>query len=248
MTDKRTPRVSRKVPPPGAHTHDFPPLSLVRRYDTHRLIPERFVDGGASVLQRIADSDQHLRDIFDLDHATNDRLLSENDRLPGINSQELVFGVPHYRMVNAAFCHAHPQGSRFNGPDRGAWYASFELRTSQSEVAFHKSLEFLEIGWPEEEVQYRDLLADFSGEFHDLRDAQEFSACLDVASYITSQDLGERLLLGGSVGVVYPCVRHPGGTCLACFRPALVGHVRIANQRVFHWQGSLEHSLWREAN
>jgi hypothetical protein len=46
-----------------------------------------------------------------------------------------VFGVPNYRIVNAAFVHAHPLGSRFNGPDRGAWYAGFEVETSQAEVA-----------------------------------------------------------------------------------------------------------------
>lgn len=32
-------------------------------------------------------------------------------------------------------------GSRFNGPDRGAWYAAFETRTAQAEVAFHKAVE-----------------------------------------------------------------------------------------------------------
>jgi len=36
------------------------------------------------VLIRIADDDGHLPVIFDLDHATNDRLLARNDRLPDI--------------------------------------------------------------------------------------------------------------------------------------------------------------------
>ena len=80
------------------------------------------------MLARIADDDAHLADIFDLDHATNDRLLAENERRPGIGVRELLFGVPYYRIVNAAFTHAHPFGSRFNGPERGAWYAAFELR------------------------------------------------------------------------------------------------------------------------
>src|SRR6185437_2003350 len=91
-----------------------------------------------SVLARIADNDRHLADVFELDNATNDRLLAENDLLPGIGVHELIFGVPYYRIVNAAFTHAHPLGSRFSGPDRGAWYAAFELRTAQAEVAFHR--------------------------------------------------------------------------------------------------------------
>lgn len=232
--------------PACASEPQWPQLSLVRQVDTHRLIPERFVEGGASVLRRIADSDEHLRDIFDLDHATNERLLAENDRIPGIGSQELIFGVPNYRAVNAAFCHAHPLGSRFNGPDRGAWYAAYDLEVSEREVAFHKSLEFLEIDWPEEQVPYRDLLADFSGEFHDLRNASAFADCLDPESYIPSQSLAERLVDQGSLGVVYPSVRHADGTCLVCFRPAVVSHVRLGRGRMFHFRGSLELSFWTD--
>lgn len=222
----------------------IPPLSLVRRFDTCRLIPERFLEGGESVLYRIADSDEHLREIFDLDHATNERLWAENERLLGIGVQELVFGVPNYRIVNAAFCHAHPLGSRFNGPERGAWYGAFERETSESEVAFHKSIEFLETNWPEEDVTYRELLADFSGEFHDLRSGGCFEVHLDPASYVASQTLSERLLELGSLGVVYPSVRHAGGTCLACFRPAAVGHVRLGERRVFHYRGECGPSGW----
>ena len=130
---------------------------LVRQFDTHRLINSRHSD--ESVLARIADDDDHLRDIFDLDHVTNERLLGENDLLPGIGIDELVFGVPHYHIVNASFCHAHPLGSRFNGPDRGVWYASFAAETAQAEVAFHKSIELAEVNWFQESCTYDDYLA-----------------------------------------------------------------------------------------
>lgn len=229
-----------------ARAPELPPLSLVRRFDTYRLIPERFIDGGESVLRRIADSDEHLNEIFDLDHATNERLWAENERLPGIGIQELVFGVPNYRIVNAAFCHAHPLGSRFNGPERGAWYAAFERETSESEVMFHKVLEFVETNWPEEEVVYRELLADFSGEFHDLRGDSCFEVYLDPDSYVASQALAEQLLELGSLGVVYTSVRRPEGTCLACFRPAMVGHVRLGGRRVFHYRGDPSSSTWSD--
>ncbi len=215
----------------------LPPTSLVRRNDTHRLIPSKYTDDGSSVLAGIADDDKHLADIFDLDNATNDRLLAENELLPGIGVHELVFGLPYYRIVNAAFTHAHPLGSRFNGPDRGAWYAGFELRTSQAEVAFHKTVQLAEIGRFEDEVTFDDYLADFSGEFHDLRDATEFADCLDPDNYTTSQALAERLLEAGSLGTVYPSVRRAGGTCLACFRPALVMNVRKGTTYQFRWSG-----------
>jgi RES domain-containing protein len=218
----------------------LPRTSLVRRHDTHRLIPSKFSDGGASVLVRIADNDAHLKDIFDLDNATNDRLLAENNLLPGIGIHELVFGVPCYRIVNAAFCHAHPLGSRFNGPDRGAWYAAFEVVTAQAEVAFHKSVELAEVGWFEEEITYDDYLADFSADFHDLRADARLKSCLAPANYVASQDLAQRLLDSGSLGVVYPSVRRSGGTCVACFRPALVMNVRKGRTYRCVWTGNAE--------
>ena len=117
---------------------------------------------------------------------------------PDIGPHELVFGVPSYHVVNATFCHAHPLGARFNGPDRGAWYAAFELRTAQTEVGFHRSIELFEIDWRREEVAtYDDYLADFSGEFHDLRRDRRFAACLAPDSYVDSQELGQRLLDAG---------------------------------------------------
>ena len=215
---------------------DPPRTSLVRRYDTHRLIPSRYSGPDAGVLVRIADDDRHLADILDLDNGTDDRLLAENERLPGIGVGELVFGIPYYRIVNAAFTHAHPLGSRFSGPERGAWYAAFEIETAQTEIAFHKTLQLAEIGRFEDDVTVDDYLADFSGEFHDLRH-DDFSEVLDPESYVQSQALAERLVEAGALGVVYPSVRRDGGTCLACFRPALVMNVRKGATYRLRWGG-----------
>ena len=216
-----------------------PPVTLVRQYDTHRLIPSRYLPGGDSVLAEIVADDAHLPAIFELDAATNDRLHAEHQRLPGIGPEELVFAVPHGAVVNASFCHAHPLGSRFNGPDRGAWYAGFELETSQREVAFHKAVQLAEIDRFEDSVTYDDYLADFSAPFHDLRRVQRaFHDCLDPDSYVRSQYLAEALLNAGGLGVVYPSVRHDGGTCVAAFRPALVMNVRKAKTYRFTWSGS----------
>ena len=218
----------------------LPPVTLVRQLDTHRLIPSRHLPHADSVLVALADDVAHLQAIFELDAATNDRLLAEHQRLPGIGLDELVVAVPHAAVVNAAFCHPHPLGSRFNSPARGAWYAGFELATSQAEVAFHRSVQLAEIGRFEDTVTYDDYLADFSASVHDLRGRRGFRACLDPNSYVESQALAEDLLAGDSLGVVYPSVRHKGGTCLACFRPALVSNVRRDKTHRFVWAGTAE--------
>jgi hypothetical protein len=225
----------------------LPRTSLLRRNDTHRLIPSKYAEDGDSVLARIADDDTHLQQLFDLDNATNDRLLAENDQLPGIGIHELVFGVPYYRIVNATFCHPHLFGSRFNGPERGAWYAGLELETSQAEIVFHKSIELAEVNWQEgEEITYDDYLADFSADFHDLRGDKSFSPCLAPDSYLASQELAQQLLDAGSLGVVYPSVRRKAGTCLACFRPSLVMNVRKDATYRFHWNGEAAPEIVKE--
>jgi hypothetical protein len=224
-----------------------PIITLVRQIDTHRLIPSRHSDGDETVFVRIADDDEHLQAIFELDAATNDRMLAEHQRFPGIGIEELVFGVPWSHVVNATFCHPHPLGGRFNGPERGAWYAAFAVETAQAEVAFHKGVELAETGWTNEEsITYDDYLADFSAGFHDLRRGGGFQGCLNPRSYIASQALGERLLDEGSLGVVYPAVRHAGGTCLACFRPPLVTNVRRDATWRFTFSGGKPPAIVRE--
>jgi hypothetical protein len=67
-----------------------------------------------------------------------------------------------------------------------------------------------------------------------------FRACLDPDSYLASQELAARLLEAGALGIAYPRVRRAGGTCLACFRPALVGNVRRGRAYRFTWAGTPE--------
>jgi len=215
----------------------LPRVSDVLRNDTHRLIPWRYSEPkesspektgqDESVLTRLTDNIADLNALFELEGATNDRLLGEAGLLPGITLRELVFGLSYSHIVNSAFTHPNPAGSRFNGPERGAWYAAFARSTSELEVAYHRSKELQEIHWQESETfTYVDFLGDFRGQFHDIRNAPRFRNCLDPNSYDTSQQLATRLVEQGSAGIVYPSVRHKAGTCIACFRPALVNNVR----------------------
>lgn len=216
----------------------LPHVSRLLQDDTHRLIPSAY--GKETVLNRLTTDSDELTALFELEGATNERLVGEAGLLPGITVRELIFGVSHSHIVNAAFTHAKPFGSRFNGPERGAWYAGFSLETAGIEVAFHKSEELREVNWQEKEMfLYADFLADFRGEFHDIRGDSRFAKCLDPNSYATSHKLAAELLDKGSTGVVYPSVRHSGGTCIACFRPALVNNVRKGGQVSVEFENAL---------
>ena len=214
-----------------------PKLCALRQFDTVRLIPSRYVEREDSVLAALADDDDHLRELFDLDNATNERLRAEVGAAPDIGVDELVFGVPNFRIINAAFTYARPEGSRFNDGERGAWYCAFDTETALAEVIFHKTVEYAEIKRFDDSVNYQAMLADFNASFHDLRQGRGLAACLDPRSYVASQALAARLLDAGSLGIVFPSVRRPGGTNLACFRPALVGNVRKAESYRLTWRG-----------
>ncbi|MGC1871001.1 MAG: RES family NAD+ phosphorylase [Acidobacteriaceae bacterium] len=214
----------------------IPPISSVRLRATHRMIAAKYSESG-SVLSSISDNESMLADLAELDGATNDRLLGEEGLLPGISVHELVYGVRYASIVNAAFTHKNPAGSRFNDGTRGAWYAGVERATSVAEVAYHRAQQLANIDWKEEEPStYDDYLADFTTEFHDLRGAdregteRRFKRFLKPgpvpACYADSQQLARTLLASRSNGLIYPSVRNPGGTCITCFRPALVYHVR----------------------
>jgi len=216
----------------------LPPIRLLRQFDTVRLIPSRFVDKEDSVLSALAESDSELHELFELDNATNGRLQAEHGGARGIGIEELVYYVPNYRSINAAFTYARPEGSRFNGGDRGAWYCAFEHETALAEVIFHKTVEYAEIDRFDDSVSYQAMLSDFSAQFHDISGLPEYEACLDPGSYRASQRLARDLLAEGATGIIYPSVRREGGTNLACFRPALVGNVRKGAAYRLTWQGS----------
>lgn len=200
--------------------------------DTHRLIPSKYSPAG-TVFADLAEEgeDEFVRDLVSLDAATNTRLKADEGLLPGISVHELVYGVSYSRIVNAAFTHASPLGGRFNTSQRGAWYAAAERETSMAEVAFHRLRQFEEISWNEEEKStFDDYLADFHADFESLEASRAFAEFLKPGPipdcYQRSQQLASELLAAGSNGILYPSVRRRGGTCLVCFRPVLVYHVR----------------------
>ncbi len=207
-------------------------LKQIDQTATHRLIPAKY--GAASVLQSLPLPAEVLADLSELDAATNQRKIIEKGGTSVIGLGELLIGVPESHVVNAAFTHPGPFGGRFHGPQRGAWYAGFEIETSIAEVAFHKR-RLLEDGRIQgrHAFDYLDFLADFSGGFHRL-DLLEEESCLQPdpipQCYGSSQVLANGLLFQGALGIVYPSVRRPSGTCIACFRPALVSHPRRDRQ------------------
>ena len=220
----------------------LPPLVDVVRRDTVRLVPSGRLK--PPVLAPLAATEQALADLAALEGLTNTRLRAASSGLPGLDPRELAFGRPNDSFVNAAFTHVRPGGNRFNDGGRGAWYCGFDAATALDEVAYHLTRELDAIGRYRNSTDYAELLADFVGPFHDLRAMPpDWTDCLSPGievAYPRGQALARQLIAQGSNGIVYPSVRHGGGTCLGAFRPLLVQNVRQGGLWRLTWNGSRE--------
>jgi RES domain-containing protein len=205
------------------------------------------------VLLPLAANHGALEDLAILESATNGRLVAQESGLPELDSRELVFGRAGFTFINAAFTHTRPGGNRFNDEARGAWYCGFDTDTAINEVSYHLTRELEAIDRFENVTDYAELIADFFGSFHDMRNA---NAKIEPAlhqdppiGYPAGQSLARQLRLDHtSNGIVYPSVRHSGGTCLACFRPDLVQNLRQGGIWRLEWQGTPIPSVTRQSS
>lgn len=202
-----------------------------------------------SVLLGLVDQ-ADLAALAEIEGATSNRLVAQSRGTSEVQSYELVYGVPHANFINAAFAYAKPrEPNRFNSADRGAWYAAFDLETSIAEVRFHLT-EFLEAaGCFEAEVDYAELFASFAGDFLDLRGHPDHPALNPnkAIGYPEGNALAEAARARGLNGVIYPSVRHQGGTCIAALFPHAVQSVAQGDVYRMVWRGERDPAVEKVA-
>jgi hypothetical protein len=210
---------------------------------TYRLISTAYIAEPA--LAPLADDEGDLEFLHEIEGLTSARLMAAMPLPSGLSPDELVSENHGYgwTYVNAAFCYTRATGNRFNGPERGAWYATFgaeAVETAQAEVSCHLTRELEATGVFDNITSYRELLAGFTARFHDLRglDGETFLDVDPAIGYPEGQKLAAALRAQAANGVLYPSVRHrPAGQCLAAFRPGLVQNIRQGDTWVFTWAG-----------
>jgi len=202
-----------------------------------------------SVLRALVD-EEDLAALSEIEGATSTRLLAQDQGIESVNASELVFGVPHAKFINAAFAYSKPkEPNRYNGPGRGAWYAALATETCLREVVFHMT-EFLgRTGEYKAVVDYVEMHASLAGEFLDLRQTPDHpSLGPDPATaYPIGNALAEAVRAEGLNGIIYPSVRHRGGTCFAALWPHAVQSVAQGAYWRVEWSGAPEPSVSPEA-
>ena len=214
------------------------PLTRAAFERTVRLVPSARLR--EAVLAPLADSAVEQALLAEIEGATSSRLIAEERGLAGISADELVHGVPHARFINASFAYAKPrQPSRFNPAERGAWYAALDIMTCLAEVGFHLSRALADAGDFDAVVEYGEMIASMSGIFVDLRMTPAHPA-LDPdpdAGYPAGNALAARARAEGHNGIIYPSVRHKGGTCIAALWPNVVQSVVQGSIYRLTWSG-----------
>lgn len=192
------------------------------------------------VLLKLVDREQ-LADLAEIEGATSARLVTQRRGDANLDAAELVAGFQHAAFINAAFAYWRPHElNRFNGPGRGAWYAALAVETCIAEVSHHMARELRRVNDFHATVEYAEMFASFAGLFADLRNMPEPPDCLSPDSslgYPAGNRLADRVRAGGHNGIIYPSVRHEGGTCLVALLPSAVQSVAQGRVLRLVWSG-----------
>lgn len=208
------------------------PISEIAQQRTVRLIPTAYYK--PPVIRALVDTEDEYQKLTTLEALTSKRLTAPPPFLG------IAPGWGH-TMIAAAFSYCRAGGNRFNDETRGAWYAGFEERTSLNEAAFHKTRELEYINSYHDDVQYRALHASFIGRFHDIRTispAPDYLNPDESIGYPAGQELAAGLIGLQSRGLIYPSVRHEGGTCIVAFQENAVQDVAPGACWRIVWDGT----------
>ncbi|UWU82981.1 RES family NAD+ phosphorylase [Bradyrhizobium yuanmingense] len=213
-------------------------LSRVTAARTVRLISN--ANHKPPVLERLASSFGARSHLEALESVTSGRQEAQQKGIPGVAPEAMAKGYG-YQYVNAAFAYARPNGSRFNPAEWGAWYCALEPETSLQEVAYHLTRAIEACGADyDNETRYIELRADLDAEFVDVRGLDPRPDYLHEdtgTAYPAGQKFASDARTNGLNGIVYPSVRHVGGTCVAVFWPALIQNFQQGETWVLKWEG-----------
>jgi hypothetical protein len=192
------------------------------------------------VLRKLID-EADLAALEEIEGATSGRLRAQEVGADRLDRRELVHGLAHAHFINAAFSYFMPRTlNRFSGPGRGAWYAALARDTCVAEVTFHMERELANIADFTATVDYAELFASFIGDFVDLRGAKPRPDFLDPdpdKSYPAGNAFADAVRAAGHYGIVYPSLRHAGGTCLVALVPHAVQSVTQGGAVRLAWSG-----------
>lgn len=228
------------------------PIRTFTQSKTIRLISTAYIDEPA--LSPLVDDSNDLAFLEEFEGLTSTRQAARILLPSGLFAEELLTERDGYgwSYVNAAFCYTRSTGNRFNGSDRGAWYATWgqdAIKTAHAEGVWHLTRELEATGVFENITSYRELWAAFASGMYDLTQIADDAIYSPdpLIGYPAGQKLAANLRSNGANGILYQSVRHDGGMCLAAFRPNIVQNIRQGSEWNFIWQGNRNPTISKTA-
>jgi len=177
--------------------------------------------------------------LISAEQKTNPRIMATIGNIDLVPADRRVGGSGASYLM-APFTHVSPdRPSRFTLGSFGALYVGDGFETALFETIHHHARFMARTaeapGWTS---QFREIVLTVAADLHDLRGPQAAShPALDPDSHEASQALAESLRRGGSDGIAYPSVRHPGGECVALFYPDCASQPVQRRHLDYHWNG-----------
>ena len=208
-----------------------PRTTTLRWQRIYRVIPTRHPP--INVFEGIVD-DSRTELAGYLEGLTNDRLRDESGEARIVPEMDRVHG-PGASIVMAAFTHLG-RASRFTDGSYGVYYAAHSLETAVRETAFHRGKFMAATHESACELDMRAYVGRPLKPLLDIR-GPKYRALHDPDDYATPQSFAKPLRAKGHWGIVYRSVRHPGGECIAAFKPQAVSIPVAGAALAYVWDG-----------
>ncbi len=199
-----------------------------------RIIPSHFPP--IDLFEEVADP-ADLEAVYAVEALTNARLRDQIGELALVPREDRISG-PGTSVIMAAFTHPNRAGSRFSGGAFGVYYAAATQATAIAETRYHRErfLKLQDVG--PQRLHMRAYVGPAEPDWLDLRGrSQDYPALYDPDDYRASQAWAQEQRDRNACGVLYDSVRHPGGRCLAAFKPRALKPVRQGAHLEYFYDG-----------
>lgn len=208
-----------------------PPQVSLRGAKIYRVIPSKHPP--INILERIVEP-QQLEAAWYIESLTNDRLRDEAGDISLVAPEDRVAGRGS-SIVMAAFMH-RGNPSRFTDGSYGVYYAGRSLETAVRETSFHRAKFLAATQEAAGEIDMRAYVGRVRKPLFDIR-AARYKELHDPDDYSVAQSYAKPRRARGDWGLIYNSVRHPGGVCIAAFRPPAVSIPLQGPALAYVWDG-----------
>ncbi len=199
-----------------------------------RIIPSHFPP--INLFEEVADP-ADLEAVYAVEALTNSRLRDQIGELTLVPREDRISG-PGTSVIMAAFTHPNRAGSRFSGGEYGVYYAAATQATAIAETRYHRErfLRLQDVG--PQRLHMRAYVGAAEADWLDLRGlTADYPDLYDPDDYSASQAWAGKQREQDACGVLYDSVRHPGGQCLAAFKPRALKPVRQGAHLEYFYDG-----------